>query len=56
MDTTEKFYKDELYLSRALAREIYLALGDGKELPLNVVSAYNELMRVYQQQTENGVM
>jgi len=47
---------DEIFLSRALAREIDLALKDGKELPLNVVLAFNDLMRLYEKQMDCGEM
>ena len=46
----------EIYLSRALAREIHLMLEEGKELPLNVYVAYMELFKYYQTQIENGEM
>lgn len=52
----DKMTANELYLSRALAREIDLALSDGSELPLNVVLAYKDLIKLYEHQIELGAI
>jgi hypothetical protein len=52
----DKSTVEEIYLSRALAREIDLALSDGSELPLNVVLAYKDLVKLYNRQIELGTV
>lgn len=52
----DKSTVEEIYLSRALAREIDLALSDGSELPLNVVLAYKDLVELYNRQIELGTV